>query len=96
MTRQLTKLDMDVINTSDSELVISYSLDIIEKEQQKTHFILMNADVNVVDSSGHIITAGVLSAKGGAYDKDVAYKRALAKISDKLETEVVKGILDAI
>ncbi|GAA3927217.1 LPP20 family lipoprotein [Litoribacillus peritrichatus] len=96
LTHQLTKLEMDVVTDQSSELVIKYSLDIIEKEQQNTHFILMNADVKVVDAGNHVITAGVLSAKGGAYDKDIAYKRALAKISDKLETEVVKGILEAI
>lgn len=96
MARQLSKLDVRVVNSQDAELVLRYSLEVLEKEQQQTQFVLMSADVSVVDSTGRVVTAGVISAKGGAYDKDVAHKRALAKVSDKIETEVVRGLLDAI
>lgn len=96
MARQLTQLDVKVVNSPEAELIIRYSLDTLEKENQQTQFVLMSADVTVVDSTGRVVTAGVISAKGGAYDRDVAHKRALAKVSDKIETEVVKGLLDAI
>ena len=96
MERQLTKLDVSLVNSADAELVLKYSLEVIEKEQKQTQFVLMTADIKVIDSNGRVVSAGVISGKGGAYDRDVAHKRALAKISDKIETEVVKGLLSSI
>ncbi len=94
LAEQLTDQGVKVVSHGQSELVVSFNLSKIEKQNQGTQFILLQGSMKVKDDQGQVLKAYGVNAKGGAYDKDLARQRAMAKISDKMGRDLVKGLFE--
>jgi hypothetical protein len=94
LAEQLTAQGVRVVSSGDAELVVSFSLSQTEKQNQGTQFVLLKGGMKVMDSSGQVIQAYGVNAKGGAYDQHLARQRAMKKISDKMGGDLVKGLFE--
>ncbi|GLQ30603.1 LPP20 family lipoprotein [Litoribrevibacter albus] len=94
LAEQLTGQGVKVVSHGASELVVSFNLSKIEKQNQGTQFVLLQGNMKVKDDKGQILKAYGVDAKGGAYDQDLARQRAMKKISDKMGGDLVKGLFE--
>lgn len=96
LAEQLTGQGVKVVSHGDFELLASFNLSKIEKQNQGTEFVLLQGNMKLKNDKGQILKAYGVDAKGGAYDKDLARQRALKKISDKMGGDLVKGLFEAM
>jgi len=94
LAEDLTGQGVKVVSRGEAELVVSFNLSKIEKQNQGTQFVMLRGGMKVKNSQGQILKAYGVEAKGGAYDKDLAAQRALRKVSDKMGSDLVKGVFE--
>ncbi|MFC3151979.1 LPP20 family lipoprotein [Litoribrevibacter euphylliae] len=94
LAEQLTAQGVKVVSHGDFELLVSFNLSKIDKQNQGTQFVLLQGNMKVKDDQGQILKAYGVDAKGGAYDQDLARQRAMKKISDKMGSDLVKGLFE--